>query len=201
MAKTPEIWHTQVDTVEDTDSRLECSICFTKYDNIFKTPKLLLCSHTLCLECVARLVAALPPEKQAEDVLCPFCRQPTHIPDGGVPALQTSQELLSNLPAHLQNEESVWIEGNKLCYKQQPETNSNQKDFCICVDIGLSKKDNPVGYRQRRGLFSGCSDWKRLLLIAFIILILFCILLWPIECVLKTGSMRCSSEPEPTKQP
>eukprot|EP00079_Xenopus_tropicalis_P017037 XP_004916582.2 PREDICTED: RING finger protein 223 [Xenopus tropicalis] len=201
MDAPTEIWHTQIDIAEDPDSRLECSICFTKYDNIFKTPKLLQCSHTLCLECVARLVAALPPEKQAEDVLCPFCRQPTHIPDDGAPALQTSQELLSTLPAHLQHEEPVWIEGNKLCYKKPPETNPDQHDLCICVDIGLSKKDSPTEPRQRRGCFRGCSDWKRLLLIAFIVAVLFCILLWPVECILKTGSLRCTSEPVPTRIP
>ncbi|KAM4703202.1 RING finger protein 223 [Rhinophrynus dorsalis] len=199
-----EIWHTQVEPAEEPDTTLECSICFTRYDNIFKTPKLLQCSHTFCLECVARLVAALPPEKQTNNVVCPFCRQSTPIPEEGVPALRTSQELLSHLPADLQHEEPVWIEGSKLCYKQHPESSSSQSDLCICVDIGLSKKDSPTETSQPtglRGLCCGCSDWKRLLLITFLVLIIFCILLWPVQCILKTGNLRCVSEAEPTKMP
>ncbi|XP_053308420.1 RING finger protein 223 [Spea bombifrons] len=206
MDAPTEIWHTQVEVEEEADSTLECSICFTRYDNIFKTPKVLQCSHTFCLECVARLVAALPPESQTDKVLCPFCRQPTPIPQEGAPALQTSQELLANLPAHLQHEEAVWIEGNKLCYKHHPDSNSDssQSDLCICVDIGLSKKDTPSVERRQtglRGFCCGCSDWKRLLLIVFMIIVLFCILLWPVQCILKTGNLRCTNDFVPNKQP
>ncbi|KAM4652301.1 RING finger protein 223 [Discoglossus pictus] len=202
MDPPTEVWHTQVEVEEDAESRPECSICFTSYDNIFKTPKLLECSHTFCLECVARLVAALPPEKRTENVICPFCRQPTAIPEEGAPALKTSQELLSNLPVHLQNEQPVWIEGNKLCYKQLSD--ASQTDLCICVDIGLTKKDPPSVPSHRsglRGFCCRCNDWKRLILIAFMVILLFCILLWPVQCILKTGNLRCTVESSPTKLP
>ncbi|XP_068096842.1 RING finger protein 223 isoform X2 [Hyperolius riggenbachi] len=204
MEQVPEVWHTQVDMEAgvEAESKPECSICFTTYDNIFKTPKVLQCSHTFCLECVARLVASLPAENPHDKVLCPFCRQPTSIPEEGVPALRTSQELLSNLPPHQQHEEPVWIEGTKLCYKQDPQ--NSQSDLCICVDIGLTKKEVPPPPRPQTRMqrfFCGCSDWKRLLLIALMIIILFCILLWPVQCILKTGNLRCTTEPTPTKQP
>ncbi|XP_053546441.1 RING finger protein 223 [Bombina bombina] len=204
MTTQTEVWHTEVDMEENQDTRPECPICFNSYDNIFKTPKVLECSHTFCLECVARLVAALPPEKQTENVICPFCRHPTAIPEEGAPALKTSQELLSNLPPHLQDGQSVWIEGNKLCYKQNAESDSSQTDLCICVDIGLSKKEPPAPPRQRSGLWGfccRCNDWKRLVLIAFMVVVLFCILLWPVQCILKTGNLRCTAESAPTKLP
>ncbi|KAM9299049.1 RING finger protein 223 [Gastrophryne carolinensis] len=202
METVPEVWHTQISIEDGSENKPECSICFTTYDNIFKTPKVLECSHTFCLECVARLVASLPPENQHDKVLCPFCRQPTPIPDRGVPGLRTSQELLSILPPHQQNEELVWIEGTKLCYKQDPE--SSETNLCICVDIGLSKKDSPPPpppQSRMQRFFCGCSDWKRLLLIAFMVIILFCILLWPVQCILKTGSLKCTSDSAPTKLP
>ncbi|CAH2320089.1 RING finger 223 [Pelobates cultripes] len=206
METPTEVWHTQVEPDVETDSKLECSICFNTYDNIFKTPKILQCSHTFCLECLARVVAALPPETKSDKVLCPFCRQPTPIPQEGAPALRTSQELLSTLPPHLQHEEPVWIEGSKLCYKQHTDSNSDssQADMCVCVDIGLSKKDNPPVESRRtglRGFCGGCSDWKRLLLITFMVVVLFCILLWPVQCILKTGNLRCVSDFTPTHQP
>ncbi|XP_073441428.1 RING finger protein 223 [Dendrobates tinctorius] len=204
MDTVPEVWHTQMEQEENMDSRPECSICFTSYDNIFKTPKVLQCSHTFCLECVARLVAALPTDSQHDQVMCPFCRQPTQIPQQGVPGLQTSKDLLSNLPPHLQHEEPVWIEGTKLCYKQEPQSDSSQTNTCICVDIGLTKKEEPptpVPRNRLHRFFCGCSDWKRLLLIAFMVIILFCILLWPVQCILKTGNLRCTTESTPTKVP
>ncbi|KAM3921400.1 RING finger protein 223 [Leptodactylus fuscus] len=204
MESVPEVWHTQMEPEDNVDNRPECSICFTSYDNIFKTPKVLQCSHTFCLECVARLVASLPPETQHDKVMCPFCRQPTQIPQQGVPGLQTSKEMLSILPPHLQHEEAVWIEGTKLCYKQEPQAENSQADTCICVDIGLTKKEEPPVPSPRSGfhrLCCGCSDWKRLLLIALMVIILFCILLWPVQCILKTGNLRCTSETTPTKLP
>ncbi|XP_069097210.1 RING finger protein 223 [Pleurodeles waltl] len=206
------VWHTQVvdvpelptEDVERGESMLECSICFSSYDNIFKTPKRLQCSHTVCLECVARLVASQAAGKSDTLVPCPFCRQPTPIPEQGAPALQTSQETLSILPAHLQHEEPVWIEGTKLCYKQPSNSDSNSPDTCICVDIGMTKVVAAVPpTEQRTGMrsYCRCSDWKRILLIALMLLILFCILLWPVQCVLKTGNLRCSSTVVPTPNP
>nr|XP_033778740.1 RING finger protein 223 [Geotrypetes seraphini] len=210
-AASSEVWHTgavpiDLQRVDSKDAQPECSICFTTYDNVFKTPKRLQCSHTFCLECVARLVAALPPDQASDQVPCPFCRQPTSIPEQGVPALQTSQEMLSTLPTHLQQEEPVWIEGNKLCYKQISTSDPSIDEMCICLDIGLSKADTPIPPAEPRrtglrGFCCGCSDWKRILLIALMLLILFCILLWPVQCVLKTGNLRCFSAPTPTTSP
>ncbi|XP_069466179.1 RING finger protein 223 [Ambystoma mexicanum] len=214
MDSIRSVWHTQVvdlpelqiEDVERAESLVECAICFSAYDNVFKTPKSLQCSHTVCLECVARLVASLPVEKSGNQVPCPFCRQPTPIPEQGAPALQTSQETLSILPAHLQHEEPVWIEGTKLCYKQPSESDSSSPDTCICVDIGLTKAAAAAApSTERRGGMRGyccrCTDWKRILLITLMLLVLFCILLWPVQCVLKTGNLRCSSAASPTPYP
>lgn len=212
MDSSVSVWHTQVvdvpqlpaEDVERGESVLECSICFGSYDNIFKTPKRLQCSHTVCLECVARLVASQAADKSASQVPCPFCRQPTPIPEQGAPALRTSQETLSILPAHLQHEEPVWIEGTKLCYKQPSNFDSDSPDTCICVDIGMTKVVAAVPPAEpRTGMRAccRCSDWKRILLISLMLLILFCVLLWPVQCVLKTGNLRCSSTVAPTSNP
>ncbi|XP_017681179.1 RING finger protein 223 [Pipra filicauda] len=175
-------------------SPVECSICFNTYDNTFKTPKLLQCSHVFCLECVARLSTGLPPN-QPEDLLpCPFCRQLTNIPQEGAPALETSKELLATLPPELQREKVLWMEGTKLCCRRASDDAENPES-CISIDVAMSKPESPEapprGLAGRLSRCEVCDDWKRILLLSALVIILFCIILWPVQCALKTGNMRC----------
>ncbi|KFP30757.1 RING finger protein 223, partial [Colius striatus] len=159
-------------------SPVECSICFNTYDNTFKTPKLLQCSHVFCLECVARLSTGLPPNQAEDQLPCPFCRQLTNIPSEGAPALETSKELLATLPPELQASDD-------------PEN----PDSCISIDVAMSKPESPEapaeGLTARLSRCDMCDDWKRIVLLSALIIILFCIILWPVQCALKTGNLRC----------
>ncbi|NWV31083.1 RN223 protein, partial [Grantiella picta] len=175
-------------------SPVECSICFNTYDNTFKTPKLLQCSHVFCLECVARLSTGLPPN-QPEDLLpCPFCRQLTSIPQEGAPALRTSKELLATLPPELQQEKVLWMEGTKLCCRRASADPENP-EACESIDVAMSKAESsevpPGGLAGRLSRCELCDDWKRIVLLSALIIILFCIILWPVQCALKTGNLRC----------
>ncbi|XP_029986162.1 E3 ubiquitin-protein ligase RNF183 [Sphaeramia orbicularis] len=83
---------------------LECSVCFSQFNNIFRCPKILLCGHTFCLECLARINV-----KSAEPgaVQCPLCRGLTPLPTLGPPKLTTDANVLSCLPAAMQRVYSV----------------------------------------------------------------------------------------------
>ncbi|CAG02735.1 unnamed protein product, partial [Tetraodon nigroviridis] len=61
------------DDIEDT----ECAVCFCTYDNVFKTPKLLACGHTFCLECLARINVT---SAELKTLSCPICREVTRLP-------------------------------------------------------------------------------------------------------------------------
>ncbi|XP_010793429.1 RING finger protein 223 [Notothenia coriiceps] len=183
-------------------SQPECSICYNTYDNVFKTPKQLDCTHTFCLECLSRLMAVSLSDQEdsggSPRLLCPFCRHPTMLPEQGPPALTTSREVLCKLPSHQQQEEPVWLEGEKLCYKsskQDPSLGSSESpsSFCICIDIGASKViDAPIQTGPRTpGLLARLADWKRLVLFMVLIVLLIVVVLWPLQCVFSTGNMRC----------
>lgn len=210
MEETPQVWFVPVEPREEAGplqpkisiaSLPECSICYNTYDNVFKTPKLLDCTHTFCLECLSRLMAVSVHHGDNEGstcLSCPFCRQPTALTAAGPPALATSREVLNSLPAHQQKEEPVWIEGQKLCYRRNdPETADSPTAFCICIDIGGTKSANSqTQSRTRAGRFfsHGISDWKRMTLFIVLIVLLVIVVLWPLQCVFTTGNMRCERE-------
>ncbi|KAI7794123.1 RING finger protein 223 [Triplophysa rosa] len=198
MEPSPVVWHTQVVPrdfdLERASSQPECSICFNIYDNVFKTPKQLDCTHTFCLECISRIMATSM-DPQNSQISCPFCRHHTVIPKKGPPALTTSQEVLCRLPVHQQHEESVWLDGERLCY-QQPIGKPGMQAFCICLDIGANGQGGVSSpqTRPRLGFFERLMDWKRLLLFIFLMVLLMVIILWPLQCIVTTGSMRCAPQ-------
>ncbi|XP_070767246.1 RING finger protein 223 [Enoplosus armatus] len=222
MEQPPQIWHMQVgpqDTAGELQKKVsvisqpECSICYNTYDNVFKTPKQLECTHTFCLECLSRLMAVSLVDQDGNGgggsssssstrLSCPFCRHPTTLPEEGPPALTTSREVLCKLPSHQQQEEPVWLEGEKLCYKSSRDGDGlgapdSPTAFCICIDIGASKTANaPVQTQSRTfALLDRLADWKRMVLFIVLMVLLVVVVLWPLQCVFSTGNMRCMREP------
>ncbi|KAL6114969.1 rnf183 [Pungitius sinensis] len=89
---------------EECSPDLECSICFSQFNNVFRCPKMLQCHHTFCLECLARInVKSAEPDA----IQCPLCRGLTALPPLGLPRLATNRDLLSYLPAAMQRVYSV----------------------------------------------------------------------------------------------
>lgn len=89
---------------------LECSICFSQFNNVFRCPKMLQCRHTFCLECLARInVKSAEPDA----IQCPLCRGLTPLPTLGLPKLATDPAVLAYLPATMQKVYSVRFQRNK----------------------------------------------------------------------------------------
>lgn len=70
------------------ESFLTCGTCLCLYDGGEHTPKLLPCSHTVCLHCLARIAASNT--RDATSFRCPICRELISVPRGGVAALPPS---------------------------------------------------------------------------------------------------------------
>ncbi|XP_069571179.1 E3 ubiquitin-protein ligase RNF183 [Brachyistius frenatus] len=106
------------DDVEDT----ECAVCFCSYDNVFKTPKLLVCGHTFCLECLARINVTSP---ELKTLSCPVCREQTELPHGrDLPRLGNNQDIISKLPPDMRRALSIRFKRSKgkLLLKKPPPT-------------------------------------------------------------------------------
>lgn len=227
MMPVSTVWHTQgslgrsgyrESVGSKQGDRPECSICFSSYDNVFKTPKVLDCTHTFCLECLARMLAVSDDFKKqgmkwVEDgtqISCPVCRRPTTVPRKGPPGLMTSREVLQCLPDHLQQEEEVSMDGRRLCYL------SPLQPSCICIDIGATKPESRPAPQENRGWWSRCSsrlgcsvlgtDWRRLLLLIIFLTLIISVAVWPTYCIITKRTLcscfGCSRPtPEPTSEP
>ncbi|XP_074540210.1 E3 ubiquitin-protein ligase RNF183 [Halichoeres trimaculatus] len=106
------------DDVEDT----ECAVCFCTYDNVFKTPKLLACGHTFCLECLARINVTSP---ELKTLSCPVCREVTELPHGqDLPRLGNNQDIIGKLPPDMQRALSIRFKRSKgkLLLKNPPSS-------------------------------------------------------------------------------
>ncbi|KAK9392356.1 RING finger protein-like [Crotalus adamanteus] len=73
----------------------ECNICYEFYqDATRRVPKLLWCSHTVCLACLRKLACR---SRMVSFVVCPFCRMVTLVPQGGLQALKNNETLLREI--------------------------------------------------------------------------------------------------------
>lgn len=118
-AKPPE------DDVEDT----ECAVCFCSYDNVFKTPKLLACGHTFCLECLARINVVSP---ELKTLSCPVCRELTELPHGqDLPRLGNNEDIIGKLPPDMQRALSIRFKRSKgkLMLKNPPPNSPTKPTF------------------------------------------------------------------------
>lgn len=100
---------------------LECAVCFSQFNNVFNTPKVLQCGHTFCLECLARMNIK---SSQPESLQCPLCRAYTPLPTLGLPKLETDVTVLSCLPEAMQHVYSIRFSRNrgKLQVKRIPSS-------------------------------------------------------------------------------
>ena len=69
------------------ESFLTCATCLCRFDPEEHIPKLLPCSHSICLQCLGRIA-----ENRTSSGLfrCPICRSGIPVPRGGVGALPPS---------------------------------------------------------------------------------------------------------------
>ncbi|KAM9324289.1 E3 ubiquitin-protein ligase RNF183-like [Gastrophryne carolinensis] len=94
----------------------ECPICFGTYDNVFRTPLVLPCNHTFCMECLSKICVF---HKECETFCCPICRAAVTIPVGGIPQLPPNMDIVSRYPPWMGQLQKVWLEGSKLCWKKE----------------------------------------------------------------------------------
>ncbi|XP_020500187.2 E3 ubiquitin-protein ligase RNF183 [Labrus bergylta] len=121
---------------EDDVEETECAVCFCTYDNVFKTPKLLACGHTFCLECLARINVTSP---ELKTLTCPVCRELTDLPHGqDLPRLGNNQDIIGKLPPDMQRALSIRFKRSKgkLLLKNPPPSSPTRPGI-----LSLPKKN------------------------------------------------------------
>ncbi|XP_076003653.1 uncharacterized protein LOC142996580 [Genypterus blacodes] len=123
---------------EEPSPDLECSICFSQFNNVFRCPKMLQCKHTFCLECLARInVKSAEPKA----IQCPLCRGTTPLPALGLPKLATDSDVVSYLPAAMQRVYSIRFQRSKgkLQVKRSSEGQRRwgRQSLSRSLDVGL----------------------------------------------------------------
>lgn len=117
----------------------ECAVCFCTYDNVFKTPKLLACGHTFCLECLARINVT---SSELKTLSCPVCREHTKLPHGqDLPRLGNNQDIIGKLPPGMQRVLSIRFKRSKgkLLLKNPPPSSPIKSNV-----LALPKKSQCV---------------------------------------------------------
>ncbi|XP_020560054.1 RING finger protein 223-like [Oryzias latipes] len=178
-------------------SQLECSVCCSTFDNIFRTPKLLDCTHTFCLECLSRLRTISPAPQvlngESKHLTCPICRRPTTLPPEGPPALTTNLAVLCQLPRHQQQEEPVWLEGKKLFCKSSK--GGSGPESALCVYIGESKAvGGPLQTNQQYEQMDRRSKYKKSVFCVLCVLLAFTVS-WSIILTICIKSGRTNPDP------
>ncbi|XP_071776365.2 uncharacterized protein LOC139927950 [Centroberyx gerrardi] len=110
VVPSPDLCQSPAQCSEEPCPDLECAICFSQFNNVFRCPKMLQCKHTFCLECLARINVK---SAQPNAIQCPLCRGLTPLPALGLPKLTTDSDVLSYLPAAMQRVYSIRFVRNK----------------------------------------------------------------------------------------
>ncbi|XP_060138940.1 RING finger protein 223-like [Zootoca vivipara] len=134
-------------TVEEGASAAECPICYLSFDDVFRAPRLLPCSHTFCLECLARLCVFLKPSQRFQ---CPLCRGSVPLPYGGVPRLPVNMDIIQQFPPWMREVQEVWLDGFHLCWRRKLPGNAKEEEaFAVLVTVELLKAAAPRGSDPR----------------------------------------------------
>ena len=86
-----------------------CCVCFETYVwQGDRCPKLLPCSHTICLQCLGKLVVE-------EQVQCPECRECHQVPSQGTQAFPTNRYVLENIELAERNAKLEGMREQTIC--------------------------------------------------------------------------------------
>lgn len=126
------------DDMEDT----ECAVCFCTYDNVFKTPKLLACGHTFCLECLARINVT---SAELKTLSCPICREMTKLPHGqDLPRLGNNLDIIDKLPPGMHRVLSIRFKRSKgKLLLKNPPPNSPTKANILTLPVKSQGEPGP----------------------------------------------------------
>ncbi|XP_041050376.1 RING finger protein 225-like [Carcharodon carcharias] len=164
---------------EEKSCDLECAICFSNYNNVFRAPKVLNCGHTFCLECLARMNMK---SNVAEAILCPLCRDLTVVPKDGLPKLGNDPNILSCLPEAMQRIHSIHFSRDKgMLFKkgsrsQRMKEKKKVKTFFVSTvsqSLDVGHPAEPDSHRQQDQSCCWWSHNKWFIIVTIFVILMF----------------------------
>uniref|UniRef100_A0A8D0DN28 RING-type domain-containing protein n=1 Tax=Salvator merianae TaxID=96440 RepID=A0A8D0DN28_SALMN len=148
-------------TSQHQAGRAECGICYETYKSTSgrHLPKLLWCYHSLCLDCLRKLVNQ---NNTFSFVVCPFCRMVTIVPKEGLHTLKTDEVLLQEVTSR-----GGGGGGGEVGPEPREEDGTNQDPpSALNRSLGASVVDVEVNYQ------TGLCGWFNVLVFAVTIILL-----------------------------
>jgi len=137
-----------LDVDDFSESFLTCGTCLQLYNSASRTPKLLPCSHTLCLDC-ARMLADAAVTEGAGRPRCPVCGTAFVVPPAGPAALLPSfvvNQLLDLMSSGTRRDVVPKCARHVACELLFCET----CDIVFCAECDLAD-DGPVLHKSTAG--------------------------------------------------
>ncbi|XP_025082359.1 E3 ubiquitin-protein ligase TRIM56-like [Pomacea canaliculata] len=114
----------------------ECPLCLER----FKSPRILPCFHTFCLQCLSRLIET---QSSRSSFPCPTCRTRVKIPSGGAAKFQVNFYIENDSRGRLHASEGACV-----CGECRDATSTQVCDDCnqllcdLCTDLHVSAPDS-----------------------------------------------------------
>ncbi|XP_078256595.1 E3 ubiquitin-protein ligase RNF182 [Rhinoraja longicauda] len=144
MISASEFKMNSTDTEGDEITELECKICYQRYNNHSRKPKILDCLHRICARCLSKI---LDTNDNSHCMSCPFCRQETEVHK--VDSLPDDTNIMCKLTAKNRTTRNLGCKEIVLTPKNLSSSNStlDSSNFLV-ITIREVQRNSPITPRR-----------------------------------------------------
>ncbi|XP_041101233.1 E3 ubiquitin-protein ligase RNF182-like [Polyodon spathula] len=116
---------------------MECKICYNFYNLWDRRPKVLECCHRMCSKCLYKIIDL--GESPQNDIICPFCRYETSLPDKAGNSLPDDHNIVAALSLGVRTKRYLQENSAELLLSPKRSTSfvnsSHSSSNCLVITI------------------------------------------------------------------